>query len=46
MSLGTNSIKTWDDMKRVFLEKYKYYCIHCDLRDEVPNMNKKEYERL
>jgi len=46
MTLGTNSIRTWDDMKRVFLEKYKDYCINYDLRNEVFNMNKKEDENL
>jgi hypothetical protein len=46
MTLGTNSIRTWDDMKRVFLEKYKDYCIHHDLRNEVFKMNQKEDESL
>ena len=26
MSLGGNCIKTWEDMKNVFLEKYQDYC--------------------
>jgi hypothetical protein len=46
MTLGTNSIRTWDDMKRVFLEKYKDYCMHHDLRNEVFKMNQKEDESL
>jgi len=46
MTLGTNSIRTWDDMKILFLEKYKYYCIHHNLRNEVFKMNQKEDESL
>ena len=46
MSLGINSIRTWDDMKRVFLEKYKDYCIQHDLRNEFFKMNQKEDEIL
>ena len=46
MTLGTNSIRTWDGMKRVFLDKYKDYCIHHDLRNEVVKMNQKEDEIL
>ena len=46
MTLGTNSIRTWDDMKIVFLEKYKDYCIHHDLRNQVFKMNQKEDEIL
>ena len=42
MTLATNYIRTWDDMKRVFLEKYKDYCVHHELRNEVFNMNQKE----
>ena len=46
MTLGTSYIRTWDDMKRVFLEKYKDYCIHHDIRNEVFKMNQKEDENL
>lgn len=46
MTLGTNSIRTCDDMKIVFLEKYKNNYKHHDLRNEVFNMNKKEDENL
>ena len=46
MTLGTNFIRTWDDMKIVFLEKYKYYCIHHDLRNELFKMNQNEDESL
>lgn len=46
MTLGTNSIRTWDDMKRVFVEKYKNHYKHHDLRNEVFKMNQKEDENL
>ena len=46
MNLGTNSIRTWDDMKRVFLETYQYYCIHHDLLNELFKINQKEDEIL
>ena len=29
MSIGTNSIRSWNDMQKIFLEKYK----DCDLRE-------------
>jgi len=46
MTLGTNSIRICDDMKKVFLEKYKDYCINHDLRNQVFKMNEKEDESL
>lgn len=46
MGLGTKAIRTWDDKKRIFLEKYKYYCIHHDLKEEVFKMTQKEDESL
>ena len=46
MTLGTNSIRTWDDMQRLFLEKYKDYYIHYGLRNEVFKMNQKYDESL
>lgn len=46
MTLGINSIRTWDDMKRVFLEKYKNHYKHHDVRNEVFKMNQKEDENL
>ena len=42
MSLGTNSIRSWNDMKNIFLEKYKY----SDLREEIFRMNQEEDESL
>lgn len=46
MGLGANFIRTWYDMKKVFLEKYKDYCIHRDLREEVFKMTQKEAKNL
>lgn len=42
MSLRTNSIRSWNDMQNIFLEKYK----DRDLKEETFRMNKKEYESL
>ena len=42
MSLGTNSIISWNDMKNIFLEKQK----DRDLREDIFRMNKEEYEGL
>ena len=33
-------------MKMIFIEKYKYYCMHHDLKEEIFKMNKKEDESL
>jgi len=38
MSLGMNSITTWAQMKEAFLEKYRYYCMPHNIRDEVLKM--------
>ena len=38
MGLGTHTIRTWDKMKNVFLEKYKDYSMPHNLKDEVLNM--------
>ena len=37
MSLGTNSIRSWNDMQKIFLEKYKDH----DLKEEIFRMNQK-----
>ncbi len=37
MSLGTNSIRSWNDMKIIFLEKY----IDHDLKEEIFRMNQR-----
>ena len=42
MSLGTNSIRSWNDMQNIFLEKYEYH----DLKEEIFRMNQKEDESL
>jgi len=42
MSLGTNSIRSWNDMQKIFLEKYKDH----DLKEEIFRMNNKEDENL
>ena len=35
MGLRTHTLRTWEEMKNVFLEKYKYYCMQHNLKDEV-----------
>ena len=42
MSLGTNSIRSWNDMQNIFLEKYKDH----DLKEEIFRMNQREDESL
>jgi len=42
MILGTNSIRSWNDMQKIFLEKYKDH----DLKEEIFRMNQKEDESL
>ena len=42
MSLGTNSIRSWNDMQKIFLEKYKDH----DLKEEIFRMNQREDESL
>jgi len=42
MSLGTNSIRSWNDMQNIFLEKYKDH----DLKEETFRMNQKEDDSL
>lgn len=44
MSLITRSVRTWDDMKRQFLERYLYYCIPVNHKEEVFKMMQKEDE--
>ena len=46
MSLMTRSIRTWNDMKRAFLERYLEYCIHVNQKEEVFKMMQKEDENL
>ena len=42
MSLGTNSIRSWNDMQKIFLEKYK----ENDIKEEIFRMNQKQDEIL
>jgi len=46
MGLGSDSIRTWSDMKEFFLSKYQDYCRTRDLREEVFRMTQKEDESL
>lgn len=46
MSLGINSIKTWEQMKTTFLDKHKDYCMPHNIKDEVSKMVQKEDENL
>jgi len=43
---GTHTIRTWEEMKNAFLDKYKDYCIPHNLKDEVLEMMQKEDENL
>jgi len=42
MSLGTNSIRSWNDMQMIVLENYKDH----DLKEQIFRMNNKEDEIL
>ena len=46
LGLGTHSIRTWEELKNGFLDKYKYYCMPHNLKDEVFKMMQKEDESL
>lgn len=46
MSLETNSIRTWTQMKHEFLEKYKDYCMPHSTKYVVIKMVQKEDENL
>lgn len=46
MGLRSNSIMTWDEMKKVFLRKYQDHCKTRDLKEEIFGMNQKEGESL
>ncbi len=43
MRLGGNCIKTWEDMKNVFLEMYQDYC---EANEDIFSMIQGEYESL
>ena len=51
MGLGANSIRTWEEMKTTFLEKYKDYC-HCSVffskmyeKNPLKIMDEKQYQQ-
>lgn len=46
MGLGSDSIRTWNDMKETFLSKYQDYCRTRDLREEVFRMTQNDDESL
>ena len=46
MGLVTNSIRTWEQMKNSFLDKYKDYCMPHNLKDEFFKMMQREDENL
>jgi hypothetical protein len=46
MGLGTNAIKTWDEMRKTFLEKYNDHCTNRGMREEMFKMTQKEEESL
>ena len=46
MSLGGETIATWEQMKPVFLEKYQEYCTTKDKREELFKMMQKDEESL
>ena len=46
MELVTQSIRTWNDMKKVFLDGYLNYCMPNNHKDEVFKMIQREDENL
>ena len=46
MSLGGETVTTWDQMKLVFLAKYQEYCRMKDKREELFKMVQKDDESL
>ena len=46
MGLVTQSIRTWNDMKKVFLDRYLDYCMLINHKDEVFKMMQREDENL
>jgi len=46
MGLVTQSIRTWNDMKQTFLDKYLDYCMSTNNKDELFKMVQKEDENL
>lgn len=46
MGLGAHSIITWEEMKNIFLEEYKDYCMPHNLKDKVFKLMQKEYKNI
>ena len=46
MGLVTQSIRTWNDMKKTFLDRYLDYCMPTNHKDEVLKMMQREDENL
>lgn len=46
MGFGYASIRTWNDMKEMFLSKYQDYCRTGELREEIFRMTQKKDESL
>ena len=46
ISLINSSIRTWEDMKQAFLERYLDYCMPINHKEEVFKMVQKEDENL
>jgi len=46
MGLVTQSIRTWNDIKQTFLDRYLDYCMPTNHKDEVLKMVQKEDENL
>jgi len=46
MGLVIQSIRTWNDMKQTFLDRYLDYCMPTNYKDEVFKMMQKEDENL
>jgi hypothetical protein len=44
--LEGNNIKSWEQMKQTFIEKYRDYCKAMDTRDEIFRMIQGENESL
>jgi hypothetical protein len=46
MALGESSIRTWNDMKTVFLQKYQDYCRPKDSKNDIFRVRQQEDESL
>ena len=46
MGLGEHTIRTWEEMRYVFLKKYQEYCRTRDSRNDIFRMQQQEDESL